>query len=472
MLWTEKFKPALLSDFVGNPEIVKQVKEWAIAWSAGKKQKPLLFWGQTGIGKTLLAELIAKQMNWQLFELNASDFRTKEIIERVAGAAALNASFTGSLRLVLLDEIDGLQGTADKGGSAAVSALLKQASQPVVLTANEVFGDVGKKISSIKSQCIALEFKKPHSTSITKFLQKVCEFESIDFDLPALNALAKNSNSDLRSALLDLQSIAEHSKKIILQEVEQLGFRERQQRVFEVLQKVFHAKTIQESQQARLSSDLDSEMLLRWIEENIPRHFTQEEDTASAFNALSRADVFNGRIFKRQHYGFLRYSSELMTSGVALKRKHSYPGFVRYQFPKLLSMLSKSTGLRSKRKEIAEKMKSKMRGSKKRIMSEDLAFLQPLFQNNETLTNFTALFGFDSADLAFLTGKKADSKFVEKILQHAEELRRKTIVKKNSFFKGANSEDFASAETGFTEDFEEFKKQKIAELDKSQTKLF
>ncbi|HIH21781.1 MAG TPA: AAA family ATPase, partial [Candidatus Diapherotrites archaeon] len=107
----------------------------------------MLFHGHTGSGKTLLAEITARENAWELFELNASDFRTKDIIERIAGAAALNSSFSGKLRLVLLDEVDGLQGTADKGGAAAIGSLLRQASQPVILTANEIYGDAGKKLS-------------------------------------------------------------------------------------------------------------------------------------------------------------------------------------------------------------------------------------------------------------------------------------------------------------------------------------
>jgi len=104
--WTETFFPKSQEEFIGNSEIVAQAFRWADSWNEGKKQKPLLMWGQSGAGKTCLAILIAKLNNWDIFEMNASDLRTKESIERIAGGAAMNSSFDGRLRLILLDEVD------------------------------------------------------------------------------------------------------------------------------------------------------------------------------------------------------------------------------------------------------------------------------------------------------------------------------------------------------------------------------
>ena len=465
LLWTEKFAPQKFSELVGNPSAVAAVKKWSNGWKNGARQKPLLFFGNTGLGKTLLAEITAKETGWQFFELNASDFRTKDIIERVAGAAALNSSFSGELRLVLIDEVDGLQGTADKGGSAAIGALLKQASQPMILTCNEIYGDTGKKLSSIKAQCEIVKFDKPRFDMIAKFLVKICDSEKIDYDLKSIEELAKSANGDIRSVLLDLQTIAEHSKKITVQDVKEMGFRERQQDVFKVLQKIFHAKTIEECQNARYTADVDSGMLLSWIEENIPRHFKQADDNARAFNYLSRADIFNGRIFKRQHYGFLRYSSELSTSGVAIQREHHYPGFVGYRFPEKISTLGASKGLRAGKKGVAEKMQAKVHGSIKQIMNEDLAFLEPVFKDEKKIREWTALFEFDEDNLAFLTGKKADSKWVKSILEDAGELRKNFVTKKRKALQGLRSEEIQLPEA-------EVEEKPKAEVGKGQTRLF
>ena len=82
-LWTEKFFPKSFDEFVGNVEIAKEAAAFASGWENGKPQKPLLLFGQSGAGKTCLAHLTAALFGWAVFELNASDFRSKEIIERL-----------------------------------------------------------------------------------------------------------------------------------------------------------------------------------------------------------------------------------------------------------------------------------------------------------------------------------------------------------------------------------------------------
>lgn len=458
--FVEKYFPQTFEEFIGNSEAVENVKNWSKSWNSGKKEKPLLFFGKTGTGKTALALLSAKENSWNLFELNSSDFRTKDIIERLAGGAAFNASFSGKKRLVLLDEIDGLQGTSDKGGAAATLQVLKNAENPVILTANNIYED--KKLSSIRSYCTLIEFKKPNYLSIAKFLRSICEKESIDFDDVALKELAKYCEGDIRSALLDLQFLSIDSKKITLEDVQKLSFRERGERIFEVLRKIFYSNSFEEIRKARFNADIDSQMLFAWIDENIPKAFLDPIDQANAFSMLSRADIFNGRIYRRQHYGFLRYSSELSTSGVSLSKSQNYKHFALFSFPSILSKLSKSSSVRNRKKAIAEKMQKQVHGSKKRIASEDFPFLMELMKDKEKAASFSALYNFDSEDLSFLTGKKADSKHVEKILAEAEKL-------KAIHFKEKRHLPFVFKESEDSEDSEEVKQDFEQH---NQTKLF
>ena len=47
---------------------------------------------------------------------------------------------------------------------------------------------------------------------------------------------------------------------------------------------------------------LDQQLL--WIDENLPKEYTKPEDLAKAYDKLSKADVFNRRIRRWQHYRF------------------------------------------------------------------------------------------------------------------------------------------------------------------------
>ncbi len=472
-LFTEKFAPQSFKEFVGNSKIVGFVKKWAQNWSEGIKGKPLLLHGSPGIGKTALAFLVAKEFNWQLFELNASDFRNKDIIDKVVGGASLNASFFSGKRLILLDEVDGIQKREDRGGLQAITQILKDSQQPIILTANKIFFP-DRKLDSIKFSCEELKFSKISFPSIAKRLKEICEKQGIDFDQEVLKKLAEDSNGDLRAALLDLQNLSIVNNKIVLQDLELNFFRERETDVFQVVEKIFKKQDLQEIRKSKAFIDIDNDLLKKWVEENIPRIYLKGEDSRKAFEVLSRADVFDGRIMRRQHWGFLRYSSELMSSGVALAKENEYHGWLQLQFPSFLKKLSSSTALRNTKKAIALKIGEKIHSSSKEVIKNDLEFIKTLMQNKKNAVELTTQFDFDEKELSFLLNAKPDSKSIEKILFEAQELKKKFIkpVKLHSFESFEQLDEFKELEEKRIELENEKEKLEDSSKEPSQTKLF
>lgn len=423
-LWTTQYAPQTFAEVAGNPQTVEQIAAWGKAWSMGQTQPPLIMHGPSGCGKTVLCAILAKTFDFELLEWSPSETRDQETLLRVMENASQSQSFSQKKRLIVFEEVDAIMEREDKGGLSTMINIAKNSKNPVVFTLNDLYAD--KKLAPLRTLGLKAEFRKPTATQVSKLLERIALAEQLDYDLPSLQQLAQNSQGDFRAAVLDLQSLAWHNKKITMEDVESLGGREKSSSIFDVLPKIFHAKTVKESQQARMSVDVDPNLLIRWMEENIPRHFNKPNaDFSRAFDYLSKSDVFSGRIQNRQHYGFLKYSQELATSGVGIQREASYPGFMRYQFPMLLSQLASSSSARQKKKSIAQKMQKISHGSWRKLAT-DLDWMKLSCGDSvEKWVPVAAVFEFDESDLAFLTGKKEDSKFVEKIITQANDIRLK-----------------------------------------------
>jgi len=83
---TEKYRPSLY-EIAGRQETVKQLKDFILLYGKSKGKKAALLYGPSGSGKTILPYALAKKLDYEIIELNASDFRNKEKINSIVGQA-------------------------------------------------------------------------------------------------------------------------------------------------------------------------------------------------------------------------------------------------------------------------------------------------------------------------------------------------------------------------------------------------
>jgi len=382
--WTVKHKPTSLSEIVGNSDAIKQLAEWVKSWQKiTPKKRAAFLYGPPGIGKTITVEALAKDCGMEFVEKNASDYRTEEAINRFAGLASQYGSLFGGQRIILLDELDGITGTSDKGGVKAITEITKKAQCPVVLIANNAYDP---RFTNLRSYCLLIEFKKPPVGEVTKRLKSICEKEGIQADENALKFIAQRSQGDVRSAMNDLQALAQGKVILTYEDVSWLGHRDRQDSIFNVLRMIVYGKTCASAKQAVNMADVDVDMLFEWIYENVPAHLTHPRDLAAAMDALSIADVYRGRIRSTQDWGFMRYVIDCMTAGVAMARRETKAyGWIPFKFPTRIQALSRSKAERALQRSIGMKIKRRCHISAVRATREYLPYLRIIFKNDSKM---------------------------------------------------------------------------------------
>jgi len=412
--WTVKHKPKTLTEVVGNEEAIGKLVSWVKSWDKGvPKRRAVFLYGPPGIGKTVSVEALANDLNMEFVERNASDYRTEEAVQRFAGLASQYGTLFGKKRLILFDELDGITGREDRGGVGAITSIVKTAQCPIVLIANNAYDP---RLATLRFYCLLIEFKKPPAGEVMKHLSRICKSEGIAADEAALKFVAQRSEGDVRSAVNDLQALAQGKTKLTYEDVSWLAYRDRKEAIFSVLRLIFYGKSAEAAKRAVDMADVDPDMLFEWIYENLPYHLRDKNDLANAMDSLATADLYRGRIRRSQDWTLTRYVVDFMTAGVAMAREKTTPaGFVPLRFPERIRMLSKTRSERQLQGQIGLKIKRRCHISANRAAKEILPYLRIIFENNaEMAAGLVKWFDFDEATIEYLAGTKKQAKAVLK----------------------------------------------------------
>jgi replication factor C large subunit len=402
LLWVEKYRPKKIEDIVGNEEAKATFVEWLRGKRKSKIKKAVLLYGPPGVGKTALVNAAAKEFRFTIIEMNASDTRSEKAINAVAKPAtsyvALDAFSTQSKgNLLFLDEVDGIAGNEDRGGVGAIIEIVEKSLVPVIMAANDPDLD---KLRPLKKVCLLIRFQPMRVPLLIALLQKICLSEHVKAEFEALERIAQNSRGDVRSAINDLQSLSEEDHVLTLQDTMALSSRNKDISMDETLREFFSAKSVAEAASLLSRSSVDYDEFLMSVSDNLPKRYTDPAELAAAYDFVSQADVYRGRI-GTENWHLLKYFYNALSEAAGVAPE-SYRPFEFITPPIRIITLFWTKGKRSMLDAICAKIGAQCHVSQEKAKHDFVPYVKSLLQK-EKKSPLIDWFKFTPEEVDFLT---------------------------------------------------------------------
>ena len=250
--WLKRYRPKMMSDFFCFHEETEKMKEWIEKMKSDPHscKKVLYIVGGSGIGKTTIAEVLLEEMGYRMIEYNSSELRSQkkitEVLEKSLTYRNVFEMMDEENKPVgfLIDELESLIGTGDKGGFSEFLDILKCNSKfeshleslkqkkttkkktvsdqkmvklvsPIICTS---FESNEKKIQELKRYSEVIYLQSPVQDNVDQLIDWIGSQEEFEINQECKDYLFQYIRGDIRKLIISLEqiiTIARQKKKLV-----------------------------------------------------------------------------------------------------------------------------------------------------------------------------------------------------------------------------------------------------------------